>query len=112
VLTNKPGAFAREILRGLAVASAFRAVVGGDEGERKPHPGALIELCASLGAAGDEALLVGDSLIDVQTGAAAGVPVCAVTWGLGERPALEAAHPQHLVESPAELVRLLRTQSA
>src|SRR5690349_1815265 len=30
VLTNKPGGFAREILRGLGVLDAFRAVVGGD----------------------------------------------------------------------------------
>jgi 2-phosphoglycolate phosphatase len=111
VLTNKPGAFAREILRGLRLSRHFRLVVGGDEGERKPHPSALLAVCAHLEAAPQEALLVGDSLIDVQTGAAAGVPVCAVTWGLGERAALETAHPAHLVDSPARLVRLLQSLS-
>jgi len=34
---------------------------------------------------------VGDSPVDVATGRAAGVRVCAVTWGLGEREALAGA---------------------
>src|SRR5207245_194482 len=35
VLTNKPGGFAREILRGLGIESAFQAVVGVDEASRR-----------------------------------------------------------------------------
>src|SRR4051794_20375167 len=46
VLTNKPGSFAREILRGLGVLGAFRAVVGGDEAPRKPSPDGLLRLCS------------------------------------------------------------------
>src|SRR2546422_1465511 len=80
VLTNKPGSFAREILRGLGVESAFRAVVGGDEAPRKPAPDGLLRICATLGARPQDALLVGDSAVDLATAKAAGVPVCAVTW--------------------------------
>ena len=105
VLTNKPGSFAREILRGLGVESAFRAVVGGDEAPRKPAPDGLLRICATLGARPQDALLVGDSAVDLATGKAAGVPVCAVTWGLGERAALASA--DYLCDTPMEVRELL-----
>src|SRR5512140_365868 len=91
VLTNKPGDFAREILAGLGIAHAFRALLGGDEAPRKPAPDGLLRLCAQLDARPAEALLVGDSAIDLATGRAAGVRVCAATWGLGDRAALAGA---------------------
>jgi phosphoglycolate phosphatase len=107
VLTNKPGDFAREILRGLGLLDRFRLVVGGDEGERKPHPGALLRICTDLAASPAETLLVGDSLVDVRTGGAAGVRVCAVAWGLSARAPLEAARPAWVVDTPEELGALL-----
>jgi len=105
VLTNKPGAFAREILRGLGVETAFRAVVGGDEAARKPAPDGLLRVCAALGARPQDALLVGDSAVDLVTAKAAGVRVCAVTWGLGERAALATA--DYLCDTPSEVGELL-----
>ncbi len=107
VLTNKPGGFAREILRGLGVESRFRAVLGGDEAPRKPAPGGLLRLCAELGITRESALLVGDSAVDVATGKAAGVKVCAVSWGLGERAALASA--DYLCDTPQAVARLLGT---
>ena len=108
VLTNKPGAFAREILRRLGLLPAFARAVGGDEAPRKPDPAALLSLCAELGTSPARSLLVGDSTIDVATGHAAGVPVCAVTWGFGAAPALAAARPAYLCATTAELAALLR----
>jgi phosphoglycolate phosphatase len=105
VLTNKPGGFAREILRGLGVNGAFGAVLGGDEAPRKPAPDGLLRICTQLGVAPDRALVVGDSGVDLATGKAAGVPVCAVTWGLGERAALASA--DYVCGTPSELGELL-----
>jgi phosphoglycolate phosphatase len=108
VLTNKPGGFAREILQGLGMLGSFRAVIGGDEAPKKPEPDGLLELCRALGAAPAETLLVGDSTVDVATGRAARVRVCAVTWGLGDRAALSAASPDHLVDTADGVAELLR----
>lgn len=105
VLTNKPGGFAREILRGLRVADRFAQIVGGDERPRKPSPDGLLRLCSELGVHKAETLLVGDSAVDVSTGKAAGVPVCAVTYGMGERAALTTA--DYLCDTPAQVAELL-----
>ncbi len=105
VLTNKPGGPARRILAGLGLASAFERVVGGDEMKRKPDPEGLLRLCSELGAQPGEALLIGDSSVDVATGAAAAVPVCAVTWGFGERASLTSA--SYLCDTPEEVAALL-----
>src|SRR5712671_1984094 len=105
VLTNKPGEFTREILRGLGVAQAFHSVICGDEAPRKPAPDGLLRVCAALGVAPARALLVGDSAVDLATGKAAGVRVCAVTWGFGERAALASA--DYVCDTPAELGKLL-----
>ena len=112
VLTNKPGGFAREILQGLGMMEAFRAVIGGDEAPRKPAPEGLFALCKALGAAPAETLLVGDSTVDVATGRAARTPVCAVLWGLGTRADLDAAGPDHLAETPEAVAALLRGPAA
>jgi phosphoglycolate phosphatase len=105
VLTNKPGSFAREILKGLGIEPAFGAVVGGDEAARKPAPDGLLRICAILRVRPRDALLVGDSAVDLATGKAANMRVCAVTWGLGERAALASA--DYLCDTPAELGELL-----
>jgi phosphoglycolate phosphatase len=112
VLTNKPGRFAREILAGLGLSDQLRAVVGGDEAPRKPDPQGLLRLCADLGAAPAEALLVGDSTVDAQTAANAGVPFCAVLWGLGSERGLRAARPAYVAETASDLSSLLRRLSA
>ena len=108
VLTNKPGGFSREILQGLGMLGSFRAVIGGDEAPRKPDPEGLLGLCRALGSEPDGTLLVGDSTVDIATAHAAGVRVCAVTWGLGARDALTAAAPDYLCETPDQVAALLR----
>jgi phosphoglycolate phosphatase len=105
VLTNKPGGFARQILRGLGVAGAFVAVLGGDEGPRKPSPDGLLQLCRTMGITPDEAMLVGDSAVDVATAKAANVRVCAVLWGLGSPESFAGADER--AATPAELSALL-----
>ena len=108
VLTNKPGRFAREILQRLGIAGAFRAVIGGDEAPRKPRPEGLLALCKALGSAPAETLRVGDSTLDVATARAAGVRVCAVTWGLGSTDVLAAVSPDYLARTAADVAALLR----
>jgi phosphoglycolate phosphatase len=88
VLTNKPRNPAVEILRHFDLMDLFVAVIGGDgDLPRKPDPGNLLVICEQLGIDASEALVVGDSWVDVETARNAGAGVCFVTWGFGQPPA-------------------------
>lgn len=81
-LTNKPTAFARELLRVKGLATYFSHVFGGDAfARRKPDPLPLLETCAALGSEPRRTLMVGDSRNDAQAARAAGCPVVLVTYG-------------------------------
>ena len=105
VATNKPEAMARAILHGLGVAQVFVDVVGGDSvPNHKPDPAMLHALAARTGMGPRDTLLVGDSPVDVATARAAGVAVCAVTWGLTPTAVLRDAVPDYLIDRPDELL--------
>jgi phosphoglycolate phosphatase len=110
VLTNKPGGFAREIVRGLGISDRFVQVIGGDERPRKPSPAGLLRLCRELEVQPSEALLVGDSGVDIATGKAAGVRTCGATWGIGARASLASA--DYLCDTPAQVAGLLDVLSS
>jgi phosphoglycolate phosphatase len=59
------------------------------------------------GFVADEALMIGDSSIDVLTGRNAGLWTCGVTYGFAPR-SLQEVPPDVLIESPRELWELLR----
>jgi phosphoglycolate phosphatase len=103
VLTNKPGEMSRKILDGLGLLQRFAVVIGGDEAPRKPDPTGLLEIVARVGAAPSETVLIGDSRHDVETARRAGVPVVAVTWGLGTREDLVLAGATVFADTAAEL---------
>ncbi|HET7295405.1 MAG TPA: HAD-IA family hydrolase [Vicinamibacteria bacterium] len=106
VLSNKPGPMCRTILGGLGIAPLFARIWGaGDFPGRKPDPAPLQLLLADLGVSAGEALLVGDSAVDVQTARAAGVAVVGVPWGL-DPTSLESAPPDRILESLLELREL------
>ncbi len=106
VHTNKPGAMARRILDGLGVLSRFGTVVGGDEAPRKPDPTGTLEIMAGLGASPAETVFVGDSRVDQQTAAAAGVRFVAVSWGFSPASPL-AAGAAAVARDAADLVAWL-----
>jgi len=66
-----------ESLRFLSVARFFDVIIGGDDiRNAKPAPDMVLEACRQIGCAPDEAVIVGDSLSDVQMGKNAGVKRC------------------------------------
>jgi len=58
---------------------------------------------------GPEMLYVGDELRDVKASQKAGIPVAAVTWGFNSRESLAAEKPDHLFDSPAEFLELIKS---
>ncbi len=105
VHTNKPGAMARRILDGLGVLSRFVAVVGGDEAARKPDPSGLLGICVRAGVKPEDAVLIGDSLVDRSTAVAAGVRFVPVSWGFVPMATLAAGGAEGFVTDAAGLLR-------
>jgi phosphoglycolate phosphatase len=107
VLTNKPVRFSQRIIEGLGLAPFFRVVYGGNSFEtKKPDPQGMNVLLRDFNTAPTEAILVGDSEVDVQTARNAGTWCCCVTYGLG-RDRLVEYPPDLLVDSLTELAARL-----
>jgi phosphoglycolate phosphatase len=108
VCSNKKVEFTRALLDSLGLAAFFDVVLGpNDVPHPKPAPDMLLAALRRLGAAPGEALYVGDMDLDVQTARAAGVAVWVVPTGSADRPTLEAARPDRLIDGLDELARSL-----
>jgi len=74
----------------------------------KPHPEPVEKAVALLGADPATTLYVADSVHDMHSGRAARVKTAAALWGPFGREYLEGASPDYWLETPGELVKLLR----
>jgi phosphoglycolate phosphatase len=107
VLTNKPVRISVRILDAMGLSKYFRAIYGGNSFQtKKPDPLGAITILRELGAEPREALLVGDSEVDVQTARNAGTLAAAVNYGFGVHD--RAAYPADIyLERFEELATLL-----
>jgi phosphoglycolate phosphatase len=111
VLTNKPREMSEAILRGLGLASFFGRILGGDGPHaRKPDPEGLRRLMGEFEVAGEDTLLVGDSMIDLRTARAAGTAIALARYGFGFRdvPRDQLKGDEFVIDTPQDLVGLLR----
>jgi len=104
ICSNKPESFIHRILESLNGLHYFDMVIGGDSvNSKKPNPEGLNFILQRLNISADEALLVGDSPVDIETGRRAGVYTCIVNFGLGFPDEIAAADPDCLIDSLSEL---------
>lgn len=90
-LTNKPAAFARDLLALKGLADYFDRVFGGDDFERKkPDPLPLRKTCEALGTAPAATWMIGDSSNDARAARAAGCPVALVRYGYNHGEPIDA----------------------
>jgi phosphoglycolate phosphatase len=90
VCTNKMEASSHLLLGKLGVAEKFQFICGQDTfGVAKPNPRPLLETIRAMGSEPNDALMIGDSVTDIQTARAAGLPVIAVDFGYTDKPVTE-----------------------
>lgn len=91
ICTNKPISPARSILRHLGLLDYFSVIIGGDScPQRKPDPAPLLLAIAACG--NGPTVYVGDSEVDAECAAAAGVPMILFTQGYRHTPADQLPH--------------------
>jgi len=112
VASNKPARFSRPILERLGFADCFASIQGPDlAGTTKPDP-TMIERCLDeLRVERERAVYVGDMVLDVESAAAAGLPVLLVAGGSSSRQELLATG-QPVVADLDELGRVLLARRA
>jgi phosphoglycolate phosphatase len=90
VCTNKFERPARIILEHLKLMPPIADVAGADTFTvRKPDPGHILQLIDKIGGRRDRAVMIGDSIHDVEAAHAAGMPAVLVSWGYTAKPASE-----------------------
>ncbi len=108
LVSNKPEAFCRQILRDLDLDAFFSVVIGGDTTpEKKPHAEPVLTALHRLGATAKTSVMIGDGPADLAAGRAAGVPVVGVAWGYTRYSELLEMKPDRIVLSAPELASAL-----
>jgi phosphoglycolate phosphatase len=110
VLSNKPVHPSRAIVEALGLKEYFSQVYGGNSfPTKKPDPEGAQRLLAETHTQPREALIIGDSSVDVLTGRNAGMWTCGVTYGFAPHTLCEAV-PDVTVDQPEELGQLFRSR--
>jgi phosphoglycolate phosphatase len=112
VATSKPHVYAREIVRHFGLDGFFAGVYGSELSGVNAEKGALIrEILVQESLDPRETCMVGDRAQDVAGARANGIEAVAVLWGYGSPEELNAAGPDRIVASIAELCEHVRWRS-
>jgi phosphoglycolate phosphatase len=105
VLSNKPVGPTRAIVEALGLGP-FTQIYGGNSfATKKPDPEGARKLLEENDVRPEEAAIVGDSHVDIETGRNAGLWTVGVSYGFAPH-TLEEQPPDVLVESPHELAKV------
>ena len=106
VLSNKPVLPSRAIVEALGLGPFFTQIYGGNSfPTKKPDPAGARKLLEENNVHPDEAVIVGDSHVDIETGTNAGLWTVGVTYGFAPH-TLDARPPDVLVDTPHELAEV------
>jgi pyrophosphatase PpaX len=95
----------------LQVSGYFDMIVSGNDVRcHKPHPEGILRVLERFGATPASALMVGDSLSDIQAARAAGVPIASVLWDCYHPEAVRKANGDLIFERVEDLLAWFRTQ--
>jgi phosphoglycolate phosphatase len=107
ILSNKPHEYTIEVVAHFLANWNFDIIWGArEEVPRKPDPTAALEISRNWQLTPGSLIFVGDTSIDMQTAAAAGMYSVGVTWGFRPEELPKGAHDL-IVHTPAEIVSLI-----
>ena len=108
VLSNKPVNPSRAIVEALGLGSFFSQVYGGNSfATKKPDPQGARKLLEESGVGPEQAVIVGDSHVDIETGRNAGLWTVGVSYGFAPH-TLRDAIPDLSIDIPQELEEVFR----
>ena len=108
VVSNKFMTATQELIRHF-FPDTIEVAIGEHEAEgirKKPAPDTVIEALRQLGVGKENTVYVGDSDVDIQTAANAGLPCISVLWGFRDREFLTQHGAVTFISSPCELLKI------
>ncbi len=106
VATAKPTEYSRTILEEWNLAGFFSEIVGAGFDKNFETKDKIVALAASM-ATHEKIVMVGDTVYDVAGARANGLPTIGVLYGFGDKDALRATAPEHLVHTVEEIGDLI-----
>jgi pyrophosphatase PpaX len=104
IATSKRRESAEQAMDILGISQHVDVLVAMEDTDRhKPDPTPLLLALERMGRSSNAAVYVGDAVVDVLAGKAAGMDTLAVTWGAGLPQALHAVRPTAIASSADEL---------
>ena len=106
VVSNKMMAATQELCR-YFFPDTIEVAIGENESQgirKKPAPDTVFAALLKLGVGNGEAVYVGDSDVDIQTAANAGLPCISVLWGFRDRDFLIQHGAKTFISAPSELL--------
>lgn len=109
IASNKFGRFSRGLLKHLGVSDYFKSVIGAGDGLRnKPFPDMIHAALKEMNLLPEEAIFIGDTPTDIDTGKQSGIDVYALPTGFYSKKELSRARPRRLLKNLHELIGLAR----
>lgn len=110
VASNKPDAFSKRIVSALFDEGDFDLVRGKTDGTKaKPEPDIVFAILEEFGVSADQAVMIGDSDVDVITAHNAGIKCIGCEWGFRGREELERAGAEFIVSEPRQILEICRS---
>jgi N-acetyl-D-muramate 6-phosphate phosphatase len=92
------------------LSSRFRAIATSQTCRHtKPFPDPVFWAAAQMGVRAEDCLMVGDTVVDIQAGKAAGAQTIGVLCGFGTQRELERAGADNLINSTGDLLEIYRS---
>lgn len=111
IISNKREALSRRIIEGLGLNIFFDMIIGSDSTpEKKPSPLPILWVLNEFGVMPDEAIMVGDSNLDIEAGKAAGIKTISVTYGYRPYDMIKGA--DYIINKIEDLPRVIHTIDA
>ena len=112
IATNMDGKYAEVILKKSGIGEYFTTVVGADNAEMpKPNPNMIFKALHKMNVEPEEAVFVGDSVIDIETGRNAKVDVYAVSTGFDTRKGLSERAPRRILNRLDDMTKIVLERS-
>ncbi|MEM8877490.1 MAG: HAD-IA family hydrolase [Pseudomonadota bacterium] len=110
IATGKSRRGVDRVLERFDLQGRFVTIQTADNHPSKPHPAMLFEALSESGIDAARAVMIGDTVFDMEMASAAKIPAIGVAWGYHDAAHLRPAGALHVADDYPHLLRLLDAQ--